>query len=120
MNDTANPKPLAELIRHRTFRAQPHFWTEKHMQWVGCRFEDVDDTPEEGKVGSDLGYTANLSEEAILNTIQAQEWAERIVEESRTNMKTWFMTKLLVQVKPTIFPRRRYVSSRSPLLAVYN
>jgi hypothetical protein len=107
MDDTANPKPLAELIRDRMFRVGPRFWTEKHMEWVGCRFQDVDDAREEESVGSDLGYTSDQSDATILTIMQAQEWVKGIVEEASTGKKTWHMTKLLMQVKPSIFLRRR-------------
>lgn len=108
MDDTANPKPLAELIRDRMFRVQPRFWTEKHMGWVGCRFEDVvDNATEDEHVGSDLGYTSGQSEDAILKIIQAQQWSKKIVDESLASRKTWYMTKLLMQARPSIYLRRR-------------
>ncbi|KND91088.1 hypothetical protein TOPH_04348 [Tolypocladium ophioglossoides CBS 100239] len=38
-----SPKPLTELIRHhREIFVSPLFWTSRHLDLVGCRFEDVE------------------------------------------------------------------------------
>jgi hypothetical protein len=36
---------LAELIHHRELLVKPLFWTSRHLEVMGCRFQHVYDAP---------------------------------------------------------------------------
>ncbi|OQE07915.1 hypothetical protein PENVUL_c011G02478 [Penicillium vulpinum] len=45
MAANANPKPFRDLVdHHRDLFVDPLLWTYRHLDLVGCRFEDVDTT----------------------------------------------------------------------------
>ncbi|RAL02362.1 uncharacterized protein BO80DRAFT_443673 [Aspergillus ibericus CBS 121593] len=50
------PKPFRVLLRHhRDLFVNPLFWTSRHLDLVGCRFEDVDTANDEPTQASDCG-----------------------------------------------------------------
>lgn len=115
MNDDRNSKPLAELVRDRLFRMSPEYWTEKHLEWVGCRFDDVENEElSEGSPQSDVSAIVRGIKKMSEKLNQSGQWAKNIVEEPNADKKTRNMTNLLSQVYSRTFLKRRLVPLSPP------
>ena len=69
------PKPFRVLMRHhRDLFVNPLFWTSRHLDLVGCRFEDIDTaavetTPDDSGTDTDksLSDVESLATNLFLN-----------------------------------------------------
>ncbi|PNY26776.1 Uncharacterized protein TCAP_03289 [Tolypocladium capitatum] len=105
-----SPKPLTEIFRyHRQVFKSPAFWTSRHLEMVGCRFEDFEnanDETEHSGVGHISIQPSNydgppISEDRVIENVG------RLAKCSAYLSKAFSLSNLLLVGEGHAFDKRR-------------